>query len=100
MDHLIHNQDMRRPTGIARTIPEDRLRRALDLVRSEGNPMFNPKKNVAGLRLHATDIDWSGGDGPLVEGTGEVLVLAAAGRKAVLDELQGDGVAQLRERLK
>src|SRR5947209_15163447 len=46
LDHLVHNQDIRRPTGHPRQVPEDRLRRALDLVRSEGTPMFNPKKNV------------------------------------------------------
>ena len=38
--------DIRRPTGRNRAIPEDRLRRALDLARSEGSPMFSPKKNV------------------------------------------------------
>jgi len=100
VDHLIHNQDMRRPTGKSRTIPEERLRRALELVRTEGNPMFSPKKNVAGLKLRATDIDWSAGEGPEVAGSGEALVLAAAGRTATLDELQGEGVAQLQARLK
>ncbi len=99
LDHLVHNQDMRRPTGKSRTIPEERLRRALDVACSTGNPMFNPKKNVAGLKLRATDIDWSGGDGAEVVGTGEALLLAAAGRTATLGELHGDGVAQLQSRL-
>jgi uncharacterized protein (TIGR03083 family) len=98
LDHLVHNQDMRRPTGKRREIPEYRLRRALELVRTEGNPMFNPKKNVAGLRLVATDIDWTGGDGPTVEGPGEAIVVAGAGRRAALDDLSGDGVAVLRTR--
>jgi uncharacterized protein (TIGR03083 family) len=99
LDHLVHNQDMRRPTGHSRQVPEDRLRRALELVRTEGSPMFNPKRNVAGLKLVATDIDWSGGDGPSIEGAGEALVLAAAGRKAALADLSGEGVTTLSGRL-
>ena len=99
LDHLVHNQDIRRPTGKPREIAEDRLRRALELVRSEGNPMFNPKKNAAGLRLEATDIDWSDGDGPSVQGPGEALVLAASGRRAALADLTGDGVDVLRGRI-
>jgi uncharacterized protein (TIGR03083 family) len=99
LDHLVHNQDMRRPTGRPRVIPEARLRRALDLAHSQGNPLFNPKKNVAGLSLRATDVDWSAGDGPLVEGPGEAIVLAAAGRSAALADLTGDGVGVLKERI-
>lgn len=99
LDHLVHNQDIRRPTGHPRQIPADRLRRVLDLVRTEGTPMFSPKKNVAGLTLVATDIAWSGGDGPRVEGPGEALVLAGSGRKAALRDLNGDGVDTLRQRL-
>jgi len=99
LDHLIHNQDIRRPTGKARQIPEARLRHALELVRAEGNPLFNPKKNVAGLKLGATDLAWSAGEGPVVEGPGEAIVLAAAGRKVALADVTGDGVIVLKERL-
>jgi uncharacterized protein (TIGR03083 family) len=99
VDHLVHNQDIRRPTGKERVIPEDRLRRALELVRTDGNGIFNPKKNVAGLQLRATDIGWSAGVGPLVEGPGEAIVLAAAGRTAALDDLRGDGLAELSGRV-
>lgn len=99
LDHLIHNQDIRRPTGKTRQIPEARLCHALELVRTEGNPLFNPKRHVAGLRLVATDVAWSGGEGPVVEGPGEAIVLAAAGRKMALADVTGDGVALLKERL-
>lgn len=99
LDHLVHNQDIRRPTGAARTIPSDRLVRALELVRSEGSPMFSPKKAVRGLRLAASDVGWSGGDGPGVEGPGEAVVMAACGRGAALAELSGDGVEVLAARI-
>jgi uncharacterized protein (TIGR03083 family) len=99
IDHLVHNQDIRRPTGKPRTIPDHRLRRALEIVRSESNPFFKPKQNVAGLRLRATDIGWESGDGPVVEGTGEAIVMAAAGRHAALGDLSGDGVPTLAGRI-
>ncbi len=99
LDHLVHNQDIRRPTGMSRTVPPETLRHALDLVRSKGNTLFNPKRTVAGLTLHATDVGWSGGEGPVVEGPGEAIVLAAAGRPAALADVSGDGVALLRERI-
>jgi uncharacterized protein (TIGR03083 family) len=99
LDHMIHNQDMRRPTGRPRAIPEERLVRALEIARTEGNPFFSPKKNVAGLKLSATDIGWTAGEGPEVSGTGEAILMAAGGRRAALDELKGDGVAQLQARI-
>jgi uncharacterized protein (TIGR03083 family) len=99
LDHLVHNQDIRRPTGHPRQVPTDRLCRALSLVRTEGSPMYNPKKKVSGLRLEATDVGWSEGDGPLVAGPGEAIVMAASGRRASLGELHGDGVAVLEERI-
>jgi uncharacterized protein (TIGR03083 family) len=99
IDHLIHNQDIRRPTDTPRTVPTERLVRALDVVPSVATPFFAPKKHVAGLRLVATDVEWSHGDGPAVEGPGEAILMAAAGRTAALDDLKGDGVDTLRSRI-
>jgi uncharacterized protein (TIGR03083 family) len=100
LDHVVHNQDMRRPTGITRTIPSERLIRALEEVRRQASPGFNPKRNVRGLTLTASDIGWTAGDGPAVEGPGEAIVMAGAGRTAALDELSGDGVSVLSGRLR
>ncbi len=99
LDHLIHNQDMRRPLGKPRNVPSDRLVAALELLPQVDSKMFSTAKAIAGLRLEATDVDWSGGDGPTVSGPGEALVLAAAGRRVALDELDGDGVRVLADRL-
>ena len=99
LDHLVHNQDIRRPAGKPRTIPEARLHRALQLVRTEASPLFNSRRNVSGLKLCASDTGWTAGDGPAVQGPGEAIVLAAAGRKAALADLEGDGVAMLRQRI-
>jgi hypothetical protein len=48
-----------------------------------------------GVRLVATDLDWSHGNGPEVRGSGEALLMAMAGRPAALDDLDGPGKAKL-----
>ena len=98
LDHIVHHQDMRRPLGLPRQVPEDRLVAALDVAPDIGG-FVGAKKRALGLRLMATDVDWSHGDGPEVSGTGEAILLALTGRPAVLDELAGDGVATLRDRI-
>lgn len=94
-DMLVHQQDIRRPLGLPRTIAADRLRMALD----HPDPFAFPGRRTRGLRFAATDLDWSKGEGPEVRGPGEALALAVAGRPVVLDELEGDGVGVLRRRL-
>lgn len=59
---------------------------------------FAPKDVGDGVRYEATDLDWSSGSGPLVQGTGEALLLAMTGRTVALEELRGDGVETLRRR--
>lgn len=97
VDCTIHHQDIRRPLGLPRAIPADRLHRVLQLTR--GNPRLRVPRRIRGLRLRADDIDWSAGSGPEVVGAGEALLLAMAGRSAVLGELSGDGLTVLASRL-
>jgi uncharacterized protein (TIGR03083 family) len=98
---LIHQQDIRRPLGLTRTIPAERLTPilAMSLTRS-GSATLVPgsHKRAAGLRLVATDIDWSAGDGPEVRGTGEALLMAINGRAGALGELHGPGASLLASR--
>jgi hypothetical protein len=54
-DGVIHHQDIRRPLGLPREIPADRLRCALDFGRT-ARPI-GAKKRVQGLTLTATDLD-------------------------------------------
>ena len=56
------------------------------------------KKRIAGVKLVATDMDWTHGEGPEARGTGEALLMAICGRPSVVDELSGDGVETLRSR--
>jgi uncharacterized protein (TIGR03083 family) len=96
-DSVIHPQDIRRALGAPSTIPEERVRAALDRMKNTGSILGN-KKRIAGLKLVATDTEWTHGDGADVRGTGEALLLAMCGRKSALDDLSGDGVATLRSR--
>jgi uncharacterized protein (TIGR03083 family) len=96
-DGTIHHQDIRRGLGILRAIPQERLRPVLNF--SLGAPTLPSKSNRRGLKLVATDVDWSFGDGPEVSGPGEALLMAVAGRRAALAELHGEGLPTLRKRV-
>ncbi|MDT5129332.1 MAG: hypothetical protein QOH54_4976 [Mycobacterium sp.] len=92
-DNMIHQQDIRRPLGLARTIPVERLCAALDFVRY--SPTIRGAWRVRGVRLIATDVDWSHGKGPEVRGPGEALLMVMAGRPDALRDLDGPGLAIL-----
>jgi uncharacterized protein (TIGR03083 family) len=96
-DGMIHQQDIRRPLGLPRTIPPDRLRATLEFAKTA--PVIRGFWYRRGLRLVAEDVNWSVGSGPEVRGPGEAILLAIAGRNASVDELSGPGVAALRPRL-
>jgi uncharacterized protein (TIGR03083 family) len=97
VDGTVHHQDIRRALGYPRTAPVNRLERILPLV--PGNPRLGAGRRIKGLRLQATDVDWQRGSGPEVKGTGEALLMAMTGRREVLKELVGPGLATLAERM-
>jgi uncharacterized protein (TIGR03083 family) len=96
-DGMIHQQDIRRPLGIPRTIDAERLRAALDFTLYA--PRLLGAVRARGVRLVATDFDWRHGRGPEVRGSGEALLMAMAGRRAALDDLDGPGKAKLAQRI-
>ena len=96
-DTVIHTQDIRRALGGPGAVPQDRLVLALDRMKNV-NMILGNKKRIAGLKLVATDSDWTTGEGPEVRGTGEALLMAMCGRKAAIDDLSGEGVTTLRSR--
>lgn len=95
LDHFVHEQDIRRPLGLPAPNDASLLRAALDAAVSVRSPVFAPAKRVKGLSLEATDIDWSHGEGPVVRGPAEALVMAAAGRSVAVAQLDGAGCARL-----
>ncbi len=99
LDRLVHHQDIRRALGHPRDIPAERILAVLDATPTLGS-VFGAKRRTKGLRFHATDVDWTWGDGPEVRGSGEALVMTMLGRPHPLPELTGDGVAALTARLR
>jgi uncharacterized protein (TIGR03083 family) len=91
---MIHQQDVRRPLGLDRTIPEGRLTLILSLCLTRAGSLSlvpGSRKLSQGLRLIATDVDWSAGQGMEVRGTAEAILMAINGRKSAIDDLTGPG---------
>lgn len=91
-EYVVHHQDIRRPLRRPRAIPDGRLRVSLDSV--AGLPGLGGPSRLRGLRLVATDLDWTRGSGLLVEAPAETLLMALAGRPVDASELGGPGAAR------
>ncbi len=97
LDVTIHHQDIRRPLGLLRQIPAERLRCVLaDSVRSPELPGW---RLARGVRLMPTDLDWSHGSGPEVTGPAEAVLMAITGRASAIGELAGPGQPVVARRL-
>lgn len=94
---IVHAEDIRRPLGIQHDYPAEALVQVADFYK-KSNLLIGAKRRITGLQLRATDTDWSHGSGPEVAGPMLSLVMAMTGRKAVLCDLTGDGVAMLQDR--
>ncbi|MBV9513123.1 MAG: maleylpyruvate isomerase family mycothiol-dependent enzyme [Mycobacteriaceae bacterium] len=98
LDAMIHQQDIRRPLDIRRTVPAERLYTALQ--RSLYVPILQTAWRSRGLQLIATDANWTHGSGPVVHAPGEALLMSLAGRSAAFQELGGPGASILLRRLR
>lgn len=97
VDALIHHQDVRRPLGLPREVPAERLSIALPFAVTA--PPLRGFWRARGVRLRATDLDFEHGRGPEVAGPAEAVLMALAGRPAALGDLTGPGLARLRRNL-
>lgn len=97
VDALVHHQDIRRPLGMPRRIPEERLRYALPFAVTA--PPLRGFWHARRVRLVATDVGWARGKGPEARGTGEAVLMVLAGRAGVAEDLTGPGADILRRRL-
>nr|WP_246279539.1 maleylpyruvate isomerase family mycothiol-dependent enzyme [Psychromicrobium silvestre] len=97
LSHLvIHAEDIYRPLGINHAITPESARIVLDqLVTPQAQRSLKPGL-LDGLAFSSLDCDWSYGKGAEVVGTSSALIATLAGRASAIDELTGDGVAQLR----
>lgn len=97
LDVTIHHQDIRRPLGLPRHIPAERLRCVL------GDSLHTPELPgwhlARGLCLSTTDLDWRHGRGPELTGPAEAVLMAVSGRPSAIGELAGPGQQVLARRL-
>lgn len=89
VDALVHHQDIRRPLGRPRRIPAERLAFALPFAWSA--PPLRGFWHARGVRLVATDVEWTAGRGPEVRGPAEAVLMTLVGRRGVAGELEGPG---------
>lgn len=97
VDALIHHQDIRRPLGMPGQIPVERLSYASPFAVTA--PPLRGFWHARGVRLIATDIDWSRGHGLEARGNAETVLMVLAGRRSVAGELTGPGAAIVQQRL-
>jgi uncharacterized protein (TIGR03083 family) len=97
-DVLVHTQDIAIPLGWARPMPDDAARAAAHRVWTMGWP-FWARRRLRGLRMIATDTDWSAGAGAEIRGPIAMLLLLLTGRSATaLPHLTGLGVQAISQR--
>jgi uncharacterized protein (TIGR03083 family) len=94
---VVHGTDIREPLGIVDNTKMEAKLACLDMFKGSNFPVAG-KKTIAGLRLRATDADWSYGEGPEVAGPALALVMAMTTRP-LFASLSGAGVDTLRGRV-
>jgi uncharacterized protein (TIGR03083 family) len=95
---IIHGDDIRRPLGITHMYQPEALTLVGHFV-INGNLLLGGKRRATGLKLSATDVDWSEGVGPEVNGPMASIIIALTGRRAGMADLTGEGVATLSGRI-
>lgn len=99
-DHITHELDILFALGREPAIPADGLVAVLKTQVSVPNPFVPAFRNSRGLRLVATDADWTyGRRGPIVRGRAAELVSVLGNRPAMLARLDGEGVEVLASRV-
>jgi uncharacterized protein (TIGR03083 family) len=100
IDILVHGQDIAIPLGRRHDMPPDAAAVAASRTWTmRWPPPFPAVRLMAGVKLTATDTDWTVGQGPEVRAPIGAILLLSAGRLAALPELSGDGAPELANRL-
>lgn len=102
IDILVHGQDIAVPLGLELPMPHEAAAVAAERVRSTGGTrtarVFR-RLPLEDVRLVATDVSWTAGEGREIRGPVAALLLLLTGRRAGLDRLTGSGAEMLRQRL-
>ncbi|CUU59339.1 TIGR03083 family protein [Parafrankia irregularis] len=103
IDILVHGLDIAIPLDRPLETSTDAAAVAADRVWSVAFPSFGypffPRKRLRGLRLTASDADWSVGEGVPVDGPMDAILLLLTGRTAAVEWLSGEGTRVLRDGL-
>lgn len=94
---VIHHQDVRRALGQPRAVPPERLLVALRWALL--GPDIGGLWRIRGVRVAATDLEFSAGIGPEARGPAEALLMSIAGRRGAAAELSGPGRRKLAARI-
>jgi len=97
VDLVVHLQDIRRALGLAWSYDAELLETVASTIYADTG--LGVPKRAEGLALRATDTAWKAGEGALVAGPLEALILAMTGRPVTLPELTGPGAAVLAARI-
>lgn len=97
-DVAIHTQDVRRKLQLDGELPAELLTTALVFMTTDKRAgAIIGKGKLDELQFRATDTEWTHGEGELVSGPAESLLMGITGR-SVYDELDGPGASTLRDR--
>lgn len=95
---IVHGQDIRFPLGIDTEVDLESLTHVAHFF-AQRNFTVPSRSMVRGLRLRATDGSFDHGAGATVAGPTLALVMAMAGRRAYLDQLDGPGRKTVQQRM-
>ena len=102
MDVLVHGQDIAIPLHLSFEMPTEAAAVAATTAWScggKGKARVFRNVPVQGFRLSASDIAWSVGKGPEIEGPISAILLLLTGRLVALPRLSGEGVTVLNRHL-
>lgn len=94
---VVHGEDIRRPLGLRRAYSTEHMGAAVAYMARDR--LSGGKRRLAGLQLVGTDVDFTVGDGLVVEGPAVSVLVAACGRRVALPDLSGPGVGELARRI-
>ncbi|MCU1358372.1 MAG: hypothetical protein JWM89_3790 [Acidimicrobiales bacterium] len=99
-DCVLHGADILQPLGRSVDVSPEALRTILAFLVSPAAKRAFRSVGIDGLAFQATDLDETFGSGAqLVRGPALALAAAMLGRRPFFEELEGDGVAVLADRL-
>jgi uncharacterized protein (TIGR03083 family) len=92
---VIHGLDISVGLGLPRRVPTERVALVLAGLRAKNVTYFGT--DLSGVRLTATDLDWSHGEGEPLRGAAQDLLLVLSGRRLPTNLLDGTPAGRFAE---